>query len=242
MDYTELVLEQCPEVVAEYVTSVDPDGLAPTLWPNDDFQGDDYSLACRLAVAGYVSPTIKDGSNSYWVAGFVRLVRHIYGDAPEPIQQDLRNSLARIAASGKPIPGGFFATLRRYRIDIRDAFLARHPVLPLVQTMIDDIATRQYVMYRASFDEPDAFARTVEMFDAVKGPGLMSKLFINIHDWRIPHREKIYMRFKDDGRRTSDVNGDPGLIVATYPRIYLGLPRYTGPTVHMDEEGRPFPI
>lgn len=39
MDYTELVLEQCPEVVAEYVTSVDPDGLAPTLWPNDDFQG-----------------------------------------------------------------------------------------------------------------------------------------------------------------------------------------------------------
>lgn len=79
-------------------------------------------MACRLAVAGYVSPTIKDGSNSYWVAGFVRLVRHIYGDAPEPIQQDLRNSLARIAAAGKPIPGGFFATLRRYRIDIRDAF------------------------------------------------------------------------------------------------------------------------
>lgn len=251
MDYLELLNRNCPENVVEYVLAADPSADPAMLWPDGDYFGSGYGNACHSAVIGYYSKGIGPVSSRDWDTAYVQDFMDVIlnGDilkkdqrAPDEVRHAFVQALERLAAPGKRLPGGYYSALRYFDLDYRQQLLARYPLPPSPQQVRDEHEHQAYALYLALHREPGSLERLDEALALAKGPSKALDLLNMIFQWKILGAERIFVKYKDDTRATSDVCGDPGLAVMDRARRFLGLPRSTAPRIHMDENGQPIPF
>ncbi|MFC3527834.1 hypothetical protein ACFOMH_06560 [Paracoccus mangrovi] len=251
IDYIDLLNKSCPEEVVEYVLAADPATIPAMLWPNNDPFGSDYDNACHSAVIGYYSRGIGPNSSWDWDTAYVQDFMDVVltGDilkkderAPDEVRQAFARALERLAATDKPLPGGYYNALRHFNLDYRRQLLARYPVPPSPQQVLDEQSDQAYALYLARYQEPGSLERLDQAVALAKGPSAALNLLNEIFRQKIPGAERIFVKYKDDARATSDVCGNPGLAVMDRARLYIGLPRSKAPRIHMDENGQPIPF
>lgn len=251
IDYIDLLNKSCPEEVVEYVLAADPLKVPAALWPNNDSFGGDYDNACHSAVIGYYSRGIGPASSRDWDTAYVQDFMHVIfmGDvlkkdepAPKEVRADFAGALERLAAPGKQLPGGYYDALKYFDLDYRQQLLARYPVPPTPQQVLEEQPLQAYALYLARYQESGSLERLDQAVALARGPSAALHLLNEIYLAKIPGAERIYEKYKDDARATSDVCGDPGLAVMDWARLYLGLPRSTAPRIHMDESGQLIPF
>lgn len=251
MDYVEILNRNCPQEVVEYVLAADPSADPASLWPGGDYFGSSYDNACHSAVIGYYSKGVGAASSQGWDTAYVQDFMHVIllGDilkrddpAPEEVRQTFAQTLERLAAPGKGLPGGYYNALKYFNLDYRQQLLARYPVPPTPQQVLDEQPLQAYALYLARYQDPGSLERLNQAVALARGPSAALHLLNEIFLAKIPGAERIYENYKDDARATSDVCGDPGLAVMDRARLYLGLPRSTKPRIHMDENGQLIPF
>lgn len=246
MDYLDLLNQSCPEFVVEHVLAADPTRERQKMWPKTDANDPDFDPfgrkhgpECHFAVIGYFAKDVGPGSSESWDRGYTGELTQYLKQAPQEIRDDAVLALQRLARSKKPLTIDYFLILRINDLDLRQDLKERYPVLPEPTAVAASRTDRDYLLYLAHLQEPGAFERIAEAMETIKGPQLVLDFLNELFQWKTPGREQIFQRYQDDGRQTSDVNGNPGLAVADWARLFLGLPFYTGPRVHMREDGTP---
>lgn len=251
MDYVEILHRDCPAEVVEYALAANPSADPAMLWPGGDYFGSDYGTACHSAVIGYYSKGVGPASSRDWDTAYVQDFMNVIlkGDvlkqdepAPGQVRADFAAALERLAAPGKRLPGGYYGALRHFNLDFRVSLRARYPVPPTPQQVLDERQYQAYALYLALHREPGSLERLDQALALIKGPSKTLDLLNEIFQWKIPGAERIFEKYKDDARATSDVCGDPGLAVMDWARMFLGLPRSNALRIHMDEDGQPIPF
>lgn len=251
MDYLELLNQSCPAEVVEYAVAADPSSELGALWPGNDYAGSAYGTACHSAVIGYYSAGIGPASSRDWDTAYVQdfMTVILRGDilkqdepAPDQVKADFIAALERLAAPGKRLPGGYYGALQHFNLDFRAQLKVRYPQPPSPQQVLDEHEYKAYALYLALHRDPGSLERLDQAIALAKGPSKVLDLLNELFQWHIPGAERIFLKYKDDPRATSDVCGNPGTAVRDRARQFLGLPRSTAPRQHMDENGVPIPF
>lgn len=235
------MIQYCPIEVVEYVSTANPRDPIMTLWPNGDYFGDKYDEDCKFAVLDYYSDGIGQYSNKNWDSAYMQLALDYIDKVPPPLAEKIHNAMRRLISSDKLLLGWFFAILHREHpdLDMRNELHERFVEMPTAEEIESESNSEkeEYLLYLALWGDQAAFKEIEKTIANMKAPGKVLSYLEVLYMLDIPGREKIFRTYINDGRSTSDVNGNIGLAVADWARVFLGMPRYTGKRIHLNAAG-----
>ncbi|MCK0122525.1 hypothetical protein MWU61_18370 [Loktanella sp. F6476L] len=241
MDYVDLLKEQCPPAIVEYVTGTNMTTFGTEPWPNKDYVGSAVSDPCHIAALLYRSSILP---NDVFLSFADYIVRDTgaYFDKIEEKDRPVLVAAMRQMATRDSFPQGFFSTITRHQIDVEDVLAQRFLTLPSAEnaTPGPNFEAFAYLRYKAAMGDPDALLLLIDALRLEPSPSYVLTELNQIRNLRMPQTDTIYQAFINDTRQSVSPIRVPGIVIANTVRRHLGLPKHEGPYQPLEHDGQPF--
>lgn len=241
MDYIDLLKEQCPPAIVEYVvgTNMAAGGKGP--WPNRDFFGQDISSGCHIAALLYRSSILPSNIANSAADYIVWDAIDYFDQVPVDDRTVLIAAIRQLAAEPR-LPQRFYPLITKHLIDVRDILAARFPTVPIAANATPEANFENfaYLRYLTAMGDPDALAQLIDALRLEPSPSFVSMHIDQIRDLNIPQKDAIFQAFINDTRQSLSPNRMPGIVIANTVRHYLGLPQHEGPYQPLENTGQPY--
>lgn len=241
MDYIDLLKEQCPPAIVEYVTRTDMTAFGKNPWPNDDFTGAAVSDPCHIAALLYRSSVLPKDLYYAFADYLVRDIDVYFGQITDQDRALLVAAMRQIAARPQ-LPQSYFNAVTRHRIDVEDVLKTRFAALPQPEAAIPGarFEAYAYLRYLTAMGDKDALNSLTEALRLEPSPAIVTTELAQIRNLRLPQANAIFQAFINDTRQSLSAQRTPGVVVANTVRRYLGLPSHEGPFQPLEANGQPF--
>lgn len=241
MDYIDLLKDQCPPAIVQYVTSSDMVEAYKEPWPNRDFAGQNISESCHIAALLYRSSILPANTSDTIADYIVRDAIQYFAKIPTENRPVLASAVQQLAA-GERLPQSFFSFVTQHRIDVRETLLRHFPTLPISEAATPEKNPKSfaYLRYLTAMGDADALANLIEALRLEPNPANVNNQLGQIWMFRMPQADMVFEAFINDTRQSLSPYRTPGIVVANNVRRYLGLPKHEGPYRLLEPNGLPF--
>ncbi len=241
MDYVDLLKDQCPPAIVQYVLNSDLSLGRTRPWPEVGFGKPDVTAGCRIAALLYRS-SVLPRDVGYRIADYVIADTLIYYDQISAADRPTLLGALRKLAQEEELPFGFYSMITRNRIDVRDVLQRRFLTLPAPEnaTPKENSEAFAYLQYLVAMGNETVLPRMIEALKIEPAPGWVMMHLDRMEQLRLPQSDQILREFIDDRRQALSVFGDPGVVIANFARLRLNLPPLEGPFIPLDNLGNPY--
>lgn len=241
MDYIDLLRDQCPPAIVEYVTGTNMTTFGTEPWPNKDYVGSAISDSCHIAALLYRSSILPNNVYFSFANYFVRDTG-VYFNEIEDKDRPVIVATMRQMAARDPFPQSFFPTITRHQIDVNDVLAQRFTGLPTPENATPEanFEAFAYLRYKTAMGDAEAQFRLIEALRLEPSPSFVSMHIGQINDLNLPQKDAIFRAFINDTRQSLSPNRMPGIVIANTVRHYLGLPQHEGPYQPLENTGQPY--
>lgn len=241
MDYVDLLNDQCPPAIVEYVTRTNMTAFGTEPWPNKDYIGSAVSDPCHIAALLYRSSILPSDVFLSFADYLVRDTDVYFDKIKEKDRPVIVAAMRQMAARDR-FPQSFFPTITRHQIDVDDVLALRIPILPIAENATPEanFEAFAYLRYRTAMGDEEAVHRLIEALRLEPSPNFILSELGQICSLRMPQTDTIFQAFINDTRQSVSPIRIPGIVIANSVRQHLGLPKHDGPYQPLENNGQPF--
>ncbi len=241
MDYIDLLKEQCPPAIVEYVISSDMTSAFKNPWPNQDFFGQNISDDCHIAALLYRSSILPSNLGDTTADYIAWDTIDYYAQVPVDDRPVVITAVRQLASRDR-LPQRFFFLVTQHKIDVRDILQRHFPTLPAPENATPEHNSKSfaYLRYLTAMGDEEALTRLLEALRLEPNPAYVSNQLGQIRNLNLSQSNVIFQAFINDTRQSLTPNRMPGIVIANTVRRYLGLPPHEGPYRPLEPNGQPY--